>query len=162
MTTLRELTSDLHEIQQLAMDPEIPADALANTIEGLEGMFNDKAVRIVHVIANQDSDIEAIDAEIKRLQERKRVRVNAQERLKDYLRFNMERTGITKIESDLFTITLVKPRQIVVIDDEQQIPEDYQRVTVVPDKTLIGKALKDGYEVKGAHLGEGKSSVRIK
>jgi hypothetical protein len=162
MTTLRELSEDLRGINEIALDPDVSTEALADTIEGLEGMFNDKAVKIVHVIANNDSDIAAVDTEIKRLQERKKVMANAKDRLKEYLRFNMEVTGTTKITSDLFTITLAKPMDIVVVDDAELIPKDYQRVTIAPDKTLIKKALKDGYDVAGTHLGKGLSSVRIK
>lgn len=162
MSTLRELSTELHQIHQMALDPEIPPEAIADTIEGLEGMFNDKAVRVVHVIANNDSDIDQIDAEIKRLTDRKKVMTNARDRLKEYLRFNMEATGVTKIESPLFNITLTKPRDVVSIDSEDELPEDYKRVTVAPDKTLIGKALKDGYEVPGASLTKGKSGIRIK
>jgi hypothetical protein len=162
MSTLRELTAELAGINELAKDPEIPAEAIANTINGLEGMFKDKAINVVHVLLNNDSDIGEIDAEIKRLNDRKKVMNNAKERLKDYLRFNMEASGISKIESPLFTITLAKAREVVVVDDTEKLPEDYKRVTVSPDKALIGKALKDGYEVPGASLALGQSSIRIK
>ena len=162
MSTLRELSADLRGINELANDPEIDPEMLADTIEGLEGMFEEKAVKVVHVVANNDSDIAQIDAEIKRLQERKKVMVNAKERLKEYLRFNMEATGITKITSPLFNITLAKGRESVQIDDESLLPEDYKRVTVAPDKTLINKAIKDGYEVPGASLVMGNNSIRIK
>lgn len=162
MSALRELTADLAAINELAMDPEIPIEAIADTIEGLEGMFNEKAIRIVHVIANNDSDIAEIDAEMARLTARKKVMATARERLKEYLRFNMEASGINKIESPLFNITLVAGRQSVQVDDVDALPDDYKRIKVEPDKTLIGKALKDGYNVPGAQLVTGQSSVRIK
>ncbi len=162
MSTLRELTADLAAINELARDPEIPMEAIADTIEGLEGMFNEKAIRIVHVIANNDSDIAEIDAEIARLTARKKVMATARERLKEYLRFNMEASDIKKIESPLFNITLVAGRQSVQVDDVDALPDDYKRIKVEPDKTLIGKALKDGYNVPGAQLVTGQSSVRIK
>ena len=162
MSTLRELSTELRGIQEMAQDPEIPPEAIADTIEALEGEFHEKAVRVVHVIVNQDSDIATVDAEIKRLQDRKKVMTNAKDRLKEYLRFNMEATGVSSIKSPLADITLAKPQDIVVVDDDSLIPSDYQRVSVAPDKTLIKKALKDGYEVPGCSLGKGKSSVRIK
>jgi hypothetical protein len=152
------------EVRDLAMDPDIPAEALKDTLDGIEGMFNDKAVRVVDVINNGDSDIAAIDGEIARLQARKKVIQNAKESLKEYLRMNMEATGISKIESPLFVITLAKGRDIAVIDNEEAIPDDYVRVktTIAPDKASILKALKEGEDVPGAHIEKSKSSVRIK
>lgn len=162
MSTLRELSAELAGINELARDPEIPMEAIADTIEGLQGMFNEKAIKVVHVIANNDSDIAEIDAEIARLTARKKVMANARERLKDYLRFNMEATGIKKIESPLFNVTLVAGRESVAVDDVDALPDDYKRVKVEADKVLIAKALKDGYDVPGASLQLGQSSVRIK
>jgi hypothetical protein len=162
MSTLRELSAELEAVNYLARDPDIPMEAIADTIEGLEGMFNAKAVKVVHVIANNESDIAEIDTEIKRLQGRKKVMNNAKDRLKEYLRFNMEATGVTKIESPLFNITLVKPRDIVSVDDETMLPGDYKRVTISPDKVSIGRALKEGFDVPGASLTKGSSSIRIK
>ena len=162
MSTLRELSADLRGINELANDPDIAPEMLADTIEGLEGMFEEKAIRVVHVVANNDSDIGEIDAEIKRLQARKKTMVNAKDRLKEYLRFNMEASGITKINSPLFNITLAKGRDSVRIDDESLLPDDYIKMAIVPDKTLIGKAIKDGYDVPGASLSTGSSSIRIK
>jgi len=161
MSTLRELSTELRQINDLANDPEVPSEALADTIEGLEGMFEEKALRVVRVMVNNDSDIAALDAEIKRLQDRKKVMSNAKTRLKDYLRFNMESTGINKIKSPLFSITLGKPRDIVLIEDESLLPEDYKRITIAPDKVLIKKALKDGCDVPGAIMSKGQSSISI-
>jgi len=164
MTSLRELSTELMEVQALALDPEIPPEALQDTLDAMEGMFNEKALRVVHVITNSGSDVDAIDAEIKRLQDRKKTITNAQVRLKEYLHFNMEATGTTKISGPLFTITLAKGREVAIVDDQDELPEDYTntKTVVTPDKRLILKALKDGAEVPGAHIERGQSSVRIK
>ena len=164
MSSLRELSAELMQVQALALDPEIPAEALQDTLDSMEGIFNEKAVSVVHVITNSGSDIAEIDAEIKRLQDRKKITKNAQDRLKEYLRFIMEATGTTKITSPLFSITLAKGREIAVIDSEADLPEDYTntKTVVSPVKADILKALKDGYSVPGAHIERGQSSVRIK
>lgn len=164
MSTLRELSHELQEVQALALDPDVPEDALRDTLDGIEGMFNDKAVRIVHVIANSDTDVDAISAEIKRLSERKRSIELAQDRLREYLRFNMDATGISKISSPLFTITLAAGRDMVEIYDEAALPDEFVRVKTVvsPEKADILKALKSGIEVPGATITKSKSSVRIK
>lgn len=164
MTTLRELSKELIEVQELALDPEVPEQALMDTLDGIEGMFNDKAINIVHVITNSSSDIAAIDSEISRLTERKKHVQNAQTRLKEYLRINMEATGISKISSSLFTITLAKGRDVAIVDDQSALPDDYVRVktTIAPDKVAILNALKEGVDVPGAHMEKSQSSVRIK
>lgn len=164
MSTLRELSHELQEVQSLALDPDVPEEALRDTLDGIEGMFNEKAVRIVHVIANSDTDVDAISAEIKRLSERKRSIELAQDRLREYLRFNMEATGISKISSPLFTITLAAGRDMVEIYDEAALPDEFVRVKTVvsPEKAEILKALKSGIDVPGATITKSKSSVRIK
>lgn len=164
MPTLRELSHELSEVRDLALDPDVPAEAIRDTLDGLEGMFNDKAVSIVHVITNGDSDIAALDAEISRLASRKKHIQSAQDRLKDYLRYNMEATGTTKITSPLFTITLAKGRDVVVVDDESALPDEYVRVktTISPEKAAILSAIKEGVDVPGAHIEKSKSSIRIK
>lgn len=164
MTTLRELSKELIEVQELALDPDIPAQALTDTLDGMEGLFNEKAINVVHVIANSDGDLAALDAEINRLTARKKHIVSAQDRLRDYLRFNMEATGITKITSPLFTITLAKGRAVAVVDNESAIPDEFVRVktTVSPDKAAILAALKEGVEVPGAHIATSQTSIRIK
>ncbi len=164
MSTLRELSHELQEVQSLALDPDVPEEALRDTLDGIEGMFNEKAVRIVHVIANSGTDVDAISAEIKRLSERKRSIELAQDRLREYLRFNMEAAGISKISSPLFTITLAAGRDIVEIYDEAALPDEFVRVKTVvsPEKADILKALKSGIDVPGATITKSKSSVRIK
>jgi len=164
MSTLRELSHELQEVQSLALDPDVPEEALRDTLDGIEGMFNEKAVRIVHVIANSDTDVDAISAEIKRLSERKRSIELAQDRLREYLRFNMEATGISKISSPLFTITLAAGRDMVEIYDEAALPDEFVRVKTVvsPEKADILKALKSGIDVPGATITKSKSSIRIK
>ena len=164
MTSLRELSTELMEVQALALDPEIPPEALQDTLDAMEGMFNEKALRVVHVITNSGSDVDAIDVEIKRLQDRKKIISNAQSRLKDYLQFNMEATGTTKISGPLFTITLAKGREVAIVDDQDELPEDYTitKTTVSPVKAIILKALKEGVEVPGAHIERNPPTVRIK
>lgn len=163
MTRLYELTKQYSELQALAEDEDM-AMAVADTLEGIEGEFNDKANAITSLVLNLDSDKAAIDAEIDRLNKKKKVLTNKQESIKDYLRSNMERCGINKITCPLFTITLVKGREIACIDSEESLPDQYLSVKTIitPDKAAITKAIKEGEEIPGAHLELSKSSIRIK
>lgn len=164
MTSLRIMTGQYQELMALASDPELPPEALADTLEGLEGEIKIKAENIVHVLLNSDTDITALDVEIKRLQARKKAIENGKSRLKDYLRFNMEATGISKIACPLFSISLGKGRDIVSIDDEEQLPAGCvkTKVTSAPDKATILAYLKEGIHIPGASLIKSQSSLRIK
>jgi hypothetical protein len=165
MTALYEITGQFKELAGLqeTADEDL-AIAIRDTMQGIEAEFNDKALAVSHVILNLDADAAALDQEIDRLQERKRLLANRQRQIKEYLRENMEAAGITKISCPLFTITLAKGREVVAIDDEASLPDDLMRVKteIAPDKTAIAAKLKAGEEVPGARLERGQSSIRIK
>lgn len=165
MSKLYELTGQFKELSALEENAdEDMAVAVRDTLGMIEAEFNDKALAVSRIILNLDTDAAAIDAEIDRLKERKRLITNRQKEITDYLRENMESSGITKISCPLFTITLTKGREVAVIDDENQIPDELMRVKteIAPDKNAIAAKIKAGEEVPGAHLELGQSSIRIK
>jgi hypothetical protein len=164
MTSLYKLTEQQLELREMAGNSDMPAEAFADTFDALEGQFNDKAISVIHVVQNMNSDVEALDAEIKRLGDRKKTIKNKQDSIREYLRSNMEVNKITKIECPLFTITLAKGRDVCVIDNEELIPDDLITVTtsIKPDKAAILRVLKAGDEVEGAHIEKSKTSLGIK
>lgn len=165
MSALYEITGQFKELVKLQETAdEDMAVAIRDTMAGIEAEFNDKALAVSHVILNFDADVAALDREIERLQERKRLVTNRQREIREYLRENMEAAGMTKISYPLFTITLAKGREVVVVDDENAIPDELMRVKteIAPDKTAIANKIKAGEVVPGCHLERGASSVRIK
>lgn len=165
MTALYEISKQYQELAALAESgDEDLAVAVRDTMEGIEGEFQEKGKALAMVALNMDGDLEAIQSQIDRLSERKRILNNRKESLKEYLRTNMEASGITKISHPLFTITLGKGKPIVVIDEESKIPDEFMntKVTSTPAKAEIARAIKDGIEVPGAHSEIGKSSISIK
>lgn len=159
MTTLYQLSANYREVQDL----DLPEECLADTLESIEGEIEGKAENLLAVVRNLDADTQALDTEIKRLQTRKNTISKRQAWLKDYLKSNMQATGINKISCPLFTITLTKPPQVVVVDDEAAIPDALVKVETVRkiDKKALLKDLKAGLDIPGAHLGEGNPGLRI-
>lgn len=139
-------------------------EAVADTLESISDDFNSKATALSSIVLNFSSDIDAIDQEIERLKSRKTAIKNKQESLTTYLRENMERTGIKKIDCPLFSITCAQGREVVVIDDETALPDEYVSVKteIKPNKTLLAATLKEGQAINGARLERSKSSIRIK
>jgi chaperonin cofactor prefoldin len=163
MSKLYELTGQLKELENMDGDEEF-AVAIKDTLEAIGGEFNDKALTVTRVALNYNSDIEVLDVEIKRLQDRKKTIKNRHDQLIEYLRYNMEAADIKKVSCPLFTVTLSNGRDVVVIDDEDQLPDEFMRVTtnVAPDKVALLNSLKNGFEVPGARIEKSKSSIRIK
>lgn len=160
MAKLYELTGDLLALEDLDLD----SDTLSDTLEAINGEFNDKAIGILKFTENMNSDIESIDSEIKRLQARKKAIENRKARLRDYLLHNMEASGITKIECPFFTASVRKGVESVEITDLDSLPDEYVSVKVEtkPDKSAIKRELKAGKEIQGATLKRGNNTILIK
>ncbi|MDG9671853.1 siphovirus Gp157 family protein [Hahella sp. CR1] len=164
MTELYKITGKLLELQNLdAGDDANLKQAVVDTLDAIEGEFQEKAVSVAHFIRNLEPDIKAVDTEIKRLQARKQALENRREQVIDYLRENMERTGIKRIGCPLFSIAYVQGRETAVIEEASALPDEYVDVKteVKPNKASITKALKAGVEIPGARLERVKSAIRI-
>ena len=164
---LYEITGSLKGLEKLAEEGELDSQTIDDTFDAIEGEFNEKALALVTVSNRFNDDMEILDKEIKRLTARKNAMKNKKDSMIEYLRYNMEESGITKIECPVMTITLAKGRDVVVVDDPEAVDEDYVEIEMVTkvDKRGLLKALKElpeGETMEGCHLEKSKSSVRIK
>lgn len=172
MRALYEMTAEIKCLLEMleSIDQEDQADqadteaAIRDTLEGIEMEFGDKAEAIVKLSKSMQGNIDAIDAELKRLQGRKKVISNRKEALIDYLKTQMRSSELKKVETSLFTVSLVRGADRVEVLDDNALPDDFLRVKteISPDKIAIAKALKGGQDVPGARLVEGEPSLRIK
>lgn len=128
------------------LTPELE-QALEITMENL----NDKAVNYGYVIKNFESEVDIIDAEIKRLQELKRSRINAVEKLKTNITEAMELFGISEVKAPTFKLSFRKSESI---ECDEFVDSNYCTVktSIAPDKVAIKQAIKEGKEVIGAKL----------
>lgn len=159
---LYELTDSFKNISELLENPDFAENQdIIKALESIQCEFNKKAENIVYVIKNTESDIEAIDNEIKRLQEMKTSRKNNNERLKAYLKFNMEATGNNKIRCPYFTIAYRETKESAVELDEKlfldnNCDESLLNIKITPNKTEIKARLKAGEHIEGAKLVDSK------
>lgn len=159
LPALYEITESYRQALEIFTDPEQDFDPkmVADTLEGLEGTLEAKATNVAAFFQNLEVTVNAIREAEKRMAQRRKSIEKRVESLRQYLQYNMEACGITKIESPLFSISLRKSPPSVVIDDEQSLPPDYveQVVTTKPNKLLIKQAITDGFDVPGARLEQG-------
>lgn len=111
-----------------------------DTLEALEGEFNDKALSVAGFFQNIEAEIKAMRDAEKRIAERRKAKEASVNRLKDYLQREMIRTGITKIECPQFVISLRNNPESVQIVDETLIPDEFKRISYEIDKVAIKKA----------------------
>ena len=81
--------------------------------------------------------------------------------LKDYLRHNMDKAGVDKV-AGLFSVSLGEASQVVVITDENAIPDAYAKYERKVSKSEVKAALEAGVEVPGACIEQGKRRLVIK
>lgn len=187
MTQLYALTGKLAELQAMFdTDDESLKEALQNAMNEIQGEFEIKADSIVRLRRNIESDVDAIDKEVERLNELKRIKKNSLDAISDYLRRNMEAANLKTIKRPLFTLTLALAPERVIIDNLDAVPDEWVvvRSTIDPDKKAILTRLKvirdhnaqirqrmaAGEDLEAelleqpdwAHLERGESSIRIK
>jgi esterase/lipase len=149
---LYEITRGTLELASLLeteeLTPELEAMLVINQ-EKMEVKVNNYA----KVIANIQSDSEAIDQEIKRLKAMKDSKERAITRLKDAVREAMLVSAIDKIESPLFKLSL-RRSESVEVDIVEALPSQFVNIknVVTADKVAIKEAIKRGENITGARL----------
>ena len=163
MTALYVLTNQYLELAEKLADGDFDAQTIADTIEasGISDELAVKAQGIEFVARGAEAHHAAIDAEIARLTALKAHRQKVADGLRSYLKDNMERAGIEKIECPLFKLTIKKNPPSVEVIDSLSLPPEYWRTpepkppVAAPDKAAIKAALQDGKDVPGARLNQG-------
>jgi hypothetical protein len=154
-------TMNLYEITQEAqylavlleteeLTPELEEALIIN-----QDQLQAKAVNYAKVIANYQAESDAIDQEIKRLKAMKESRDKKVEWLKESVKKAMLVSGIEKVESPLFKLS-VRRSEAVEVDVVEALPTAFQNVknVVTADKIAIKEAIKRGEFVMGARIVE--------
>ena len=162
MSSLYDLTEQFQELLSMALDPDTDPEALADTMEAIEGEFEVKADGYAKVMRNLEADASAIKAEIARLTERKKhIEANV-DRMKRSLETAMRLTGKTKFKTSLFSFNIQKNPASLKIDNPDRVPDEF----LIPqepkvDSAAIKKELKEGVVYDWCHL-EQSESLRIR
>lgn len=153
---------DLKKLEELDLDPATFAD----TLESMGGDFEIKAQNVVMFMRNRDVIIKAMKDAERAMSDRRKQAEKHLDNMAEYLKLQMERVGILKIECPEFTIAVQKNPGKVVIDDEGQVPAFFWKTPEAPppppakiDLAAIKEAIQDGEEVAGAHFEKGTRLV---
>ena len=150
----------LKALEALAEMDDLPPEAIADTLEGLAGAFESKAAHVAAYIRTLEAEAAAIEDARQAMERRENALERHAMRLRDYLKTEMERTGLTRMKNAWLTLRIQANPLSVVIEDETMVPERFKQpvTTIKLLKSEIGKTLKAGEAVFGAHL---QTSTRL-
>lgn len=163
---LYEIANDYLALLQAIDEGEIPEEAIADTLEAIEGEIEYKADNLACVLKTLNAEVAAIKVEEKALAERRKQKENASERIKTYLSDILQRLDINKLETARNKITFRKSESVVIGEGfvkwalkNRDDLLSYSEPTA--NKTAIKQALKEGAEIEGAYI-ESKQNIQIK
>lgn len=156
---LYQLANDFTEQATNLADLDLPAEVINDTLESLLFPVEVKATNVAAFVLNLEADVVAIKQAEERLAARRQSIESRAKHLREYLKSNMERCGISEITANdkTFSIKLRQNPESVKVDDEAAIPAAYfvEKVTKSVDKAAIKAAIKSGAEVPGCHVERG-------
>lgn len=108
--------------------------------------------------------IDVAKAEIERMKKILDQNKRKFEKYQEYVLFCMDIMQESSIEGDTSKISIRKPSQVVNVIDEKKIPINFfmQETTTKLDKLSLKEALKNGAEIAGAKLVDGKRTLTVK
>ena len=164
MTALYQIAAEYRAAADKIAEYGLDAQTISDTLEGLAGDVEEKAIAVASVIRNKESERDAVRAAVVGMVERAKALDASADRLREYLLNNLEACNIKRIACPLFAIAIKANPPRVMIDDASLLPPSLLTTPPPPpsqpDKMAIKAALKDG-PVPGARL-ENSTRLEIK
>lgn len=163
--SLYNITNNFVELMNKAEEGELTEEEYNQLGDELALELQKKSSGIIGYALNEEALITAIDEQIKRLQTLKKQKTNNLDKFKQYVKENMERLNLLKIETELGSLTVAKNPTSVEIENESEIPEEYKEevISTKIDKTAIKKHFEEtGEIVPGTKIIFDKTSLKIK
>lgn len=170
---LYDIAADFRRLSDLLEDESTPEEmrqTIIDTLESLDGDFEEKAEGIAALIAENRATINAIESEIDRLTAKVDRLENQNDSLKRYLKAEMDFTGKRKLKAGIWNISIAKnggkaplvwkidPNEL----DLDTLPEKYVKRTETINTAAVRETLEAGGFLSFAELGERGESLRIK
>jgi len=163
MANLLELSTAQRDILNAIENGELSPDDVKDTLEGSEGALKDKLTDYCHVYRNMKQSLNVINCEIERIEKLKKQKENEIKNLKGWMMIGLDAAKVKKIDLDIFKISTRAGSKSVKIIDKDKIPDAYveTKVTFIPNKLAIRKALEAEVKIDGVYLVTGERSLTI-
>ena len=162
--SLIQLSQAEIELAEMLETEEITKEQFEAMQKEINENLQVKSLNYIKVNDMLSNNLEQGKLYLKEIQKRIKRIENAQKKLKDFLVFAMEKSGLKRIDTHLGTITFNKGKDSIVITNENLIPNEFIKEEIVRkvDKVAIKEHLKNtGEIVTGADI-ETKPYVTFK
>lgn len=163
--TLYNITNRFTDLMDKAQNGEITEEEYNELGFEIAQELQTKGANVIGYIRNTELLIEAMKAEEKRIADTRKTGEAKLEKFKQYVLENMERLGLSKIQTELGALSVSKNPMSVEIENEEEIPKEFKQevVTTKIDKTAIKSHFKTtGEIIPGTKIIDDKMSLRIK
>ena len=165
MATLYDITGRMLDLLSIADDEDIEPEVFQDTLESIEGEYDDKIECYCKAIKNLEADAKAFEEEEKRLKAKKEKLNKNIERMKKTIFDSMKLMEKTSAGGKVLKASIQKNggKLPLLLDvDPDAVPFEFQKVKTEPNNDAIREALDAGVQLTFAHYGERGESLRIK
>lgn len=148
--------------EMLLLDQGEMTEAHEQLLTEFNSWLSTKTDSIVWLSCKLEDEIAMADLHSKRIALYKKARVNAVERLRQYVTQQMDIMQTDKIKGELGEISIRKPVKVLHVEDANLVPVEFTKVKVELDDAKIKGALKNGTDVSGARLIDGQRLALFK
>jgi hypothetical protein len=163
-TPLYVIAQEYMQAAHALMDTDLPEEVIADTLEGISGDFEEKAIAVAKFIKNLEAEASAIINAAKDQMDRGHAVQARADRMRNYMMGYMTATSITEVSCEYFRIRVKTNPPAVQVTDPEAIPLDFMRYipeSYAPDKKSIKEAIQKGQDVPGCILTR-STSLEIK
>lgn len=157
-----EINKAVAQIKEKAEAGEIEPEALADTLESLQDVRNEKLDSVANWINEDESKVDWLDKKIKQLTKLKKHYTTQSDSLRNFLKLAIENSGHESIQTNNFNFKFGRLSYRTVVPDVNKIPIDY---VTYPDpkpqanKKKIKEDIQKGKNVPGAYLERSRKVV---
>lgn len=152
MATIYEIRNVFIELLEIAQDPDVDPQVIADTMESIEGEFEDKADSYVVVMKELQAQADKFGKEIERLTTHKTTISNNINRMKSILLESMHAIGKDKLQTEHFKLSVRKNGGLAPLKITGDVPDEFCKFE--PDNAKIRAALDEGENLDFAELDE--------
>ena len=157
---IMELVAEIDDAEAVGNDALI--EELESTISELFPALDKKRESYVRVIRSSDAHANSLREESRRLARRAKNMENLSTRLKQTLHDDLATKGEVKADAGIFRLSVAQsPPKVQMSVRPEQLPIEFQIVSVSANTALLKKALQDDRNVNGVELVRG-THLRIR